>query len=81
LYNSKPRHLRIGGVFMSIIIKAQGNDSTDSVIKKFQKKVALENVIIEYRDRQFHKSNSERRQEARKERMRKIMRHKRYNSQ
>jgi ribosomal protein S21 len=66
---------------MSIIIKAQGNDSTDSVIKKFQKKVALENVILEYRDRQFHKSNSERRQEARKERMRKIMRHKRYNSQ
>lgn len=66
---------------MSIIIKAQGNDSTDAVIRKFQKKVALENVILEYRDRQFHKSNSERRQEARKERMRKIMRHKRFNSQ
>ncbi len=66
---------------MSIIIKAQGNDSTDAVIRKFQKKVALENVILEYRDRQFHKSNSERRQEARKERMRKIMRHKRFSSQ
>ncbi|MBI2022884.1 30S ribosomal protein S21 [Candidatus Daviesbacteria bacterium] len=65
---------------MSIIIKATGNDTTDSVIKKFQKKVALENVVLEYRERQFHKTNSERRQEARKERMRKIMRQKRWNN-
>ena len=61
----------------SIIIRATGNDNTDSVIRKFQKKSALENVVLEYRDRQFHKSNSERKQEARKERMRKIMRYKR----
>lgn len=61
----------------SIIIRATGNDNTDSVIRKFQKKSALENVVLEYRDRQFHKSNSEKKQEARKERTRKIMRYKR----
>lgn len=63
---------------MSIIVKAQGNDNSDAVIRKFQKKVALENVILEYRERQFHKSNSEKRQEMRKERARKIRRAKRY---
>ena len=66
---------------MSIIVKASGNDSSDAVIRKFQKKVALENVILEYRERQFHKSNSEKRQEARKERQRKINRAKRYKDQ
>jgi len=63
---------------MSIIIRASGNESSDSVIKKFQKKVALENVVLEYRERQFHKSNSEKRQEWRKEKQRKIRRAKRY---
>lgn len=63
---------------MSIIVRASGNDSSDSVIKKFQKKVALENVVLEYRERQFHKSNSEKRQEWRKEKQRKIRRAKRY---
>lgn len=63
---------------VSIIVKATGSDNTDSVIRKFQKKVALENVVLEYRERQFHKSDSEKRQEMRKERMRKIMRAKRF---
>lgn len=62
---------------MSIIVKASGNDNTDSVIRKFQKKVALENVILEYRDRQFHKTDAEKRQERRAEKQRKIMRAKR----
>lgn len=64
----------------SIIVKAGPNDSTDSVIRKFQKKVTLENVVLEYRDRQFHTTASEKRQLKRAERMRKIMRYKR-NSQ
>lgn len=59
---------------MTIVVKRGPNDSTDSVIRKFQKKVALENVIQEYRDREFHKTASEKRQERRAERMRKIMR-------
>jgi len=62
---------------MAIIVKKGPNDTTDSVIRKFQKKVALENVIQEYRDREFHKSQAEKRQERRAERIRKIMRAKR----
>ncbi|KKS64825.1 30S ribosomal protein S21 [Candidatus Daviesbacteria bacterium RIFCSPLOWO2_01_FULL_43_38] len=66
---------------MSIIVKRGPNDTTDSVIRKFQKRVVLENVIQEYRDRQFHKTDSEKRQERRAERMRKIRRASRgYNS-
>ncbi len=59
---------------MSIIVKRGPNDTTDSVIRKFQKKVVLENVVQEYRDRQFHKTDSEKRQEKRAEGMRKIRR-------
>lgn len=59
---------------MSIIVKRGPNDSNDAVIRKFQKKVALENVIQEYRDREFHKTDSEKRQERRAAKMRKIMR-------
>lgn len=62
---------------MSIIVKRGPNETTDAVIRKFQKKVLLENVIQEYRDRQFHKTESEKRQERRAEKMRKIMRAKR----
>lgn len=62
---------------MSIIVRRGPKDTTEMVIRKFQKKVALENVIQEYRDREFHKTASERRQERRAERMRKIMRAKR----
>lgn len=65
---------------MSIIVKASDKDSTDSVIRKFQKKVALEGVIQEYRDRQYHKTASDIRQERRKEKIRKIMRAKRFAS-
>lgn len=63
---------------MTIIVRRGPNDTTDSVIRKFQKKVALSNVIQEYRDREFHKTDSEKRQERRAEKMRKIMRAKRF---
>lgn len=65
---------------LSIIVRKGPKDTTDAVIRKFQKKVALENVIQEYRDREYHKSESEKRQERRAERMRKIMRAKSFNS-
>ena len=65
---------------MSIIIKAGPNDSSDAVIRKFQKKVALENVVQEYRDLMYHKSNSEIRKEKLAEKRRKINRAKRYNN-
>lgn len=59
---------------MSIIIKKGPHDNTDSIIKKFQKKVALENVIAEYREREFHKTEAEKRQERRAEKLRRIKR-------
>ena len=62
---------------MSIVVKAGPRDSTDSVIKKFQKRVIMEGVIQEYRDRQYHKTDAQKRQERRQERIRKIMRAKR----
>ena len=65
---------------MSIIVRKGPKDTTDAVIRKFQKKVALENVIQEYRDREYHKSESEKRQERRAARMRKIMRARSLNS-
>jgi len=65
---------------MSIVVKAGPRDTTDSVIRKFQKKVVLEGVIQEYRDRLYHKTESEKRQERRAERIRKIMRAKRLNT-
>lgn len=65
---------------MSIIVKAGPGDSSDSVIRKFQKRVVLEKVVQEYRDRAFHKKDSEIRQERLAEKRRKIMRAKRFNS-
>lgn len=64
---------------MSIIVRAGPNDTSDSVIRKFQKRVVLEKVVQEYRDRAFHKKDSEKRQEKLAEKRRKIMRAKRYN--
>lgn len=65
---------------MSIVVRRGANDSNDAVIRKFQKKVALENVIQEYRDREYHKTESEKRQERRAAKMRKILRARNYNN-
>lgn len=62
---------------MTFVIRKGPNDSNDTVIRKFQKKTLLENVIPEYRDKKYHKSESEKRQEKRAEKVRKIMRAKR----
>lgn len=63
---------------MPIIMRAGANDTTDSLIRKFQKKIVAEKVIQEYRELGIHKKKSELRQEARKERMRKIRRAQRF---
>lgn len=62
----------------SIIVKAGPNDNSDAVIRKFQKKILLEKVIQEYRDKMYHKKNSEKKKEAREEKRRKINRFKKY---
>lgn len=64
---------------MAIVVKAGPNESSDSVIRKFQKKVALEGVIQEYRELEFHKTDSEKRKERLAERKRKIRRAHKYN--
>ena len=66
--------------YMTFIVRKGPNDSNDTVIRKFQKKTLLENVIQEYRDKQYNKSASEKKQEKRAEKVRKIMRAKRLNS-
>ena len=63
---------------MSIIVKAGPNDNTDSVIRKFQKKVVLEGLVQEIRDRSVYKKPSQKRQEYLAEKRRKIRRAKRY---
>lgn len=62
---------------MPLIIKAGPNDTTDSVIRKFQKQVAAEGLVQEIRDRKEYRKPSQLRKEFLAERRRKIMRAKR----
>ncbi len=62
---------------MPIVVKAGTNDTTDQVIRKFQKLVAAEGLVQEIRDRKEHKKPSELRKLYLAERRRKIMRAKR----
>lgn len=66
---------------MSIIVRAKQNDSTDALIRKFQKLVASEGVIQQYRELEFYKKKSLKRQEKLAEKRRKIMRAKRLANQ
>lgn len=59
---------------MPIIVKAGPKDTTDSVIRKFQKKVLAEKLVQEIRDREAYKKPSQLRQEYLAEKRRKIMR-------
>lgn len=59
---------------MPIVIKAGPNDTTDTVIRKFQKQVAAEGLVQEIRDRKEYRKPSQLRQEYLAEKKRKIMR-------
>ncbi len=63
---------------MSIVVKAGPGDNTDSVIRKFQKKVVAEGLVQEIRDKSVYRKPSQLRQEYLAEKRRKIMRAKRY---
>lgn len=63
---------------MSIIVKAGPGESSDSVIRKFQKRVVAEGLVQEIRDRSVYRKPSQLRQEYLAEKRRKIMRAKRY---
>ena len=59
---------------MPIIVKAGPGDTTDSLIRKFQKKVLAEGLVQEIRQREFYRKPSELKQEYLAEKRRKIMR-------
>ena len=52
---------------MPIIVKAKKDESADSLIKRFKKKVLNENIIDEVRDREFHKTDAMKRKERNNE--------------
>ena len=64
---------------MSIVVKAGPNDSTDAVIRKFQRKVIAEGLVQEIRKRSVYMKPSQKRQEYLAEKRRKIMRARRFN--
>lgn len=63
---------------MAVVVKAGPGDTTDSVIKKFQRKVLAEGLVQEIRKKEFYRKPAELRQEYLAEKRRKIMRAKRY---
>lgn len=63
---------------MSIVVKAGPGESSDAVIRKFQRKVVAEGLVQEIRDRSVYKKPSQRRQEYLAEKRRKIMRARRF---
>lgn len=64
---------------MPIVVRASAKDTTESIIRKFQKAVLTEGLIKEIRKREFHRKPSMLRQEYLAEKRRKIMRNKRLN--
>ena len=52
---------------MPIVVKAKKDESTDSIIRKFKKKVLNEDILTEVRKREFHQSPSVIRKERKNE--------------
>lgn len=52
---------------MPIVVKAKKDESTDSIIRKFKKKVLNEDILTEVRKREFHMSPSVIRKEKKNE--------------
>lgn len=55
-----------------IIVKAQPGDTSDSVIRKFTRKVISEGILIELKKREFYQKPAEKRKEAKNEIQRRI---------
>lgn len=62
---------------MTLIVKARPGESTDALLRKFQKRVLAEGLVAEIRSREFYKKPSMLRQEYLAEKRRKIRRAKR----
>lgn len=52
---------------MPIVVKAKKDESADSLIRKFKKKVLMDDVVGEARKRQFHITPSMKRKEQKNE--------------
>ena len=50
-----------------IYVKAQPGDTSDSVIRKFTKKVIAEGLLLEFKKKEFYQKPAEVRKEAKKE--------------
>lgn len=50
-----------------IYVKAAPGDSSDSVIRKFTRKVIAEGLLLEFKKKEFYQKPAEKRKEARKE--------------
>lgn len=50
-----------------IFVKAAPGDSSDSVIRKFTKKVIMEGLLLEFKKREFYQKPAEVRKEHNKE--------------
>ena len=50
-----------------IYVKAQPGDSSDSVIRKFTKKVIAEGLLLEFKKKEFYQKPAEVRKEVKKE--------------
>lgn len=55
-----------------IYVKAQPGDSSDSVIRKFTKKVIAEGLLLEFKKKEFYQKPAEARKEAKKEIQRRL---------
>lgn len=50
-----------------IFVKAAPGDTTDSVIRKFTRKVIAEGLLLEFKKKEFYQKPAEARKEAKKE--------------
>lgn len=55
-------------------VKAQPGESSDSLIRKFTKKVISEGILLDLKEKEFYKKPSERKKEKMKE-LKKSMKH------
>lgn len=60
-----------------VFVKAAAGDTTDSVIRKFTRKVIAEGLILEYKQKEFYVKPAERRKEMKKEQERRARARKR----
>lgn len=50
-----------------VYVKANPGDTTDSVIRKFTRKIISEGLLLEFKKREFYQKPSEKRREVKKE--------------